>query len=141
MIAAMIPESHHGAWKGPNRLWFENPEPEMSEGTLVAAAGALNYAWFFGGQTQEGELELFGPAGAVRAAWKDTFHATSGMALHGRMDGGLLVLYGTYGAGDGPEWGWRIEIDVRDPQHLLLRMFNIDPSDRSMLAVDLRGAR
>jgi hypothetical protein len=137
----MIPESHHGAWKGPNRLWLENPEPEISDGSLIASASTLSYTWLFGGQTKEGKLALFGPAGAVRADWNDTFHATSGMALHGRFDAGLLLLYGTYAAGDGPEWGWRIEVDVRDPQHLLLRMLNIDPNDNATLAVDLRGAR
>jgi hypothetical protein len=137
----MIPQSHQGAWKGPNRLWLEKPEPETSEGTLMADTSTLRYTWLFGGQSREGELTLFGPAGAVRAAWKDTFHAASGMALHGRFDSGVLSLYGTYGAGDGPEWGWHIEVDVRDPQHLQLRMFNIDPSDNITMAVDLRGGR
>lgn len=137
----MIPQSHHGAWKGSNRLWLDSSEPETSDGTVVASATTLNYTWLYGGKQKQGEIALFGPAGAVRAAWNDTFHATCGMALHGRFDGGVLSLYGTYAAGDGPEWGWRIEVDVRDPQHLGLRMFNVDPSDNMTMAVDLRGVR
>jgi hypothetical protein len=138
----MIPASHHGAWRGPNRLWLEDPAtPERSQGTLEASSASLSYTWSFRGAEQTGKIALSGPAGSLRANWTDTFHAKDGMVLHGRLLDGEIVLYGTYGAGEGPDWGWRIEIDGRDPEHLVLRMFNLEPEGAPAPAVDLRGAR
>jgi hypothetical protein len=138
----MIPSSHHGAWKGPNRLWLSDPaNPERSEGTITAEASRLRYTWSFRGKPHEGELELGGPPGAVRGAWKDSFHMEKGTVLHGCFAEGRLVLYVTYSVGDSPEWGWRIEVDVRDPEHLALRMFNIEPTGTIQPAVDLHGSR
>ena len=137
----MIPASHHGAWRGANRLWMESPEPDRSDGTMDLAETTISYTWAFQGAPQQGRIDLFGPGGAVRAEWKDTFHASDGMTLHGAMSGGVLELSTTYGAGDGPEWGWRIVLDTLDPEHLTLRMFNILPGDTSMPAVALLATR
>lgn len=137
----LIPSSHRGDWRGPNRLWFQGPEPERSEGQLAVASRSVKYGWSYQGKSQSGEIDLWGPPGAVRAAWKDTWHAADGMALHGHLHEGVLRLYGTYPAGEGPEWGWRIEVDTRDPEHLSLRMFNLLPGGVIVPAVDLRAAR
>jgi hypothetical protein len=137
----VIPASHHGTFRGPNRLWFEGPSPDRCEGTIESTASNLRYTWSFRGKPQHGEMELAGPAGALRCSWKDTWHAEQGMVLHGHARDGEVILYGTYPAGNGPEWGWRIDIDARDPEHLLLRMFNLEPDGAPVLAVDLRGGR
>ena len=138
----MIPSTHHGAWRGPNRLWLEDPAaPERSEGTLEATASTVKYTWSFKGAAHHGEISLAGPAGALAATWTDTWHAEQGMLLHGLSQDGQILLYGTYPAGDGPDWGWRIEIDGRDPEHLGLRMFNVPPAGAAVPAVDLRGTR
>lgn len=138
----MLASSHHGSWRGPNRLWLEDPVlPERSDGSLEAEATALSYGWSFRGEPQQGRLELAGPLSSLRAAWTDSWHAKDGMVLHGAGDAQFVTLYGTYPAGDGPEWGWRIEIDARDPEHLTLRMFNVQPAGAAGLAVELRGAR
>jgi hypothetical protein len=138
----MIPETHHGYWHGPNRLWMEDPSaPKRSDGSIDAAATTLRYRWSLEDKPHEGLIELSGPPGAVAAQWKDSFHASDGMQLHGLLHDGQLALYGTYPAGDGPDWGWRIELDTRDPEHLTLRMFNLFPSGEVYPAVDLRGER
>ena len=138
----MFPTTHHVTWTGENRLWFEDPtKPERSDGTLTIGESSFTYTWSFQDQPQKGELTLRGPNGSLRADWRDTFHAESGMQLHGFYRDRVLRLFGTYGAGDGPDWGWRIELDLCDPDHATLRMFNMLPSGEEMLAVDLRGAR
>jgi hypothetical protein len=137
----LIPTSHHGAWRGVNRLWFGSPEPERSDGTLDVAETTVSYTWVFQDEPQQGRIALFGPSGAVRAEWTDTFHAADGMTLHGQVDDGVLVLFGTYAAGDSPEWGWRIDLDTLDPEHLTLRMFNLLPAGPRMPAVALQAAR
>ena len=138
----MIPKSHLGIWTGPNRLWFEDPAtPEGSDGRIEAGTNGLRYTWAFRGEAQSGELALAGPDASLRADWTDTWHAPDGMALHGFLAGGELQLFGTYAAGNGPEWGWQIALDLRDPKHLTLRMFNVPPGAEPVIAVDLRGER
>lgn len=137
----MIPQTHQGEWRGPNRLWLHGPDPERSDGQLVAGGRQLSYTWEFQGEAQTGTLSCAGPLGSLEARFQDSFHAQDGMTLHGAVQGARLRLFGTYPAGDGPPWGWRIELDWADPEHLTLRMFNLPPSDPEAIAVDLRGAR
>jgi hypothetical protein len=138
----MLPSSHQARWTGENRLWLEHPaEPERSDALLDAAGMSVAYRWSFRGKPQQGKIELSGPPGSLRADWTDSWHAPDAMVLHGRMDDGLLLLYGTYPAGEGPAWGWKIELDMRDPEHFVLRMFNLDPDGSIAPAVDLRGGR
>ncbi len=139
----MIPPSHQGTFKGPNRLWLMPGTPaQVSDGTLLVTADRVSIRWAHEGAAKEGELVLNGPAPSCRANFTDTFHAADGLVLHGRADGAELLLYGTYPAGDGsPDWGWRIVLDWSDPENFTLRMFNVLPDGREALAVDLRGAR
>jgi hypothetical protein len=144
----MIPESHRGSWAGPNRLWLEPGTPvHRSEGTLTVTGTELTYTWSYQGAPHHGRLQWFGPLGSMRAEWQDTWHNTGGSTYHGRAGEGTADFYGTYPAGDGPEWGWRISLDWRDPEHFLVRMYNLvppsyaPPDGVTALAVDLRGAR
>jgi hypothetical protein len=63
------------------------------------------------------------------------------MLLHGLFEENVLRLYGTYSGGEGPDWGWRIELDLRDPEHATLEMFNLEPAGAIHPAVLLRGNR
>lgn len=139
---AYLPESHRGFFRGPNRLWLMPGTPvSRSDGTIEAGAARIAYTWAHDGKRHEGTLELFGPHASCRGLLRDTFHAESGLTLHGLLEDGLLRLFTTYPAGDGPDWGWRIELDLRDPEHLVLRMFNCLPGGPTVMAVELRGAR
>jgi hypothetical protein len=137
----MISAAHHGSWRGPNLLWLEAPGPERSDGSMDVAATTVAYTWSFKGQPIAGRIALFGQPGALRAEWTDGFHAADGITLHGLLDAGVLRLYGTYAAGDGPEWGWRIELDTREADACTLRMFNLPPDGPAEPAVELRGTR
>lgn len=139
----MLPPSHHGRFVGENRLWLMPGTPvHRSEGTLEADATGLRISWAHDGKAQHGTLRLRGPAPSCRADLQDSFHAADGLVLHGCVRGTELYLYATYPAGDGsPDWGWRIELDWSDPEHLTLRMFNLLPDGTEALAVELRGAR
>lgn len=143
----MLPATHHGSWAGPNRLWFEDPvAPERSDGRLQLEDRAIRYEWAFRGDAQSGSMTLAGVPGAVHAEWTDTWHASDGMRLYGTFEDGELRLYTTYSAGEAPEgaaveWGWRVELDVRDPEGVRLRMFNLPPDSPPMIAVDLLATR
>lgn len=139
----MIPASHHGRFVGPNRLWFMPGTPaHLSDGTLVVAADRVAVSWAHDGAAKEGALVLTGPAPACRADFIDTFHASSGLVLHGHSEGSTVRLYTTFPAGDGsPDWGWRIVLDWCDPDHFSFRMFVVHPDGNEALSVDLLGAR
>lgn len=140
---SMIPKSHHGSWTGPNRLWVTDPEnPFRSDGTIECTEDGIDYTWSKDDKEHHGSIRLHGQPAALRIAFKDTFHAGSEMALHGHVVDGVMRTFGTYGAGPGqPEWGWIIELDWRDPEALVLRMFNVMPKVGSVPAVVLSGTR
>ncbi len=139
----MIPDSHHGLYTGINRLWFKPGTPaNVSDGTLTVSADRVAVRWAFKDAPKEGELVLRGPGQACRGDFTDTFHAASGMVLHGRQDGKAVLLYTTFPAGEGlPDWGWRIALDWYDPDHFSFRMFVVKPDGQEQLSVELRGAR
>lgn len=139
----MIPSSHHGRFGGINRLWFMPGTPaHVSDGALVVASNRVSVRWAHDGAPKEGELVLRGPGPFCRCDFTDTFHAASGLLLHGHVQGSTVRLFGTYPAGDGlPDWGWRIVLDWRDPDHFHVRMFNVPPDGTDVLGVDLLAAR
>lgn len=138
-----LPATHHGEWAGPNRLWIFDPDkPDRSDGTLDVAAKTVRYTWARGDKNHKGVIELSGQPAALRCDWKDDFHAAEGLTLHGFQREGVVHLYGTYPAGEGqPDWGWQIELDARDREAFVLRMFNVVPSEGPMPAVVLHGTR
>lgn len=136
-----LPTSHHGAWHGANRLWIMDPaKPFRSDGSLEVAGRTLRYAWSHEGAVQTGMLELRGQPAALKASWQDTFHAADPFTLHGFLEGGELRLFTTYDAGDAC-WGWRVELDFRDPEACTMRMFNVMPGLGAVPAVVLHGTR
>ena len=139
----MIPATHHGTFQGTNRLWMMPGTPaHVSSATLDVTSQRLVIRWAHEGTSQEGSLVLAGPTPSCRGEFTDSFHAVQTLLLHGRVDGAQLLLYGTYPAGDGsPDWGWRVVLDWSDPEHFVVRMFNVLPDGLEALAVDLRAAR
>ena len=139
----MIPKSHHGSWAGPNRLWLMDPDkPFRSDGTIECTAEGIDYTWSKEGKQHRGSLRIHGQPEALRIAFKDTFHAGTGMDLNGHLEDRVIRTYGTYGAGpDQPEWGWILELDWRDPEALVMRMFNVVPKVGAVPAVVLQGTR
>lgn len=139
----MIPASHHGRFTGLNRLWFEpGTTSHDSAGELIVSANQVAVRWAHGGVEKLGTLTLSGPTPACKGDYSDTFHASSGMTLHGWSRAAVVELFGTYPAGDGsPDWGWRITLDWNDPDFFTFRMFNVYPDGQEAIAVDLRGAR
>lgn len=138
-----LPDTHHGNWAGPNRLWIFDPTtPDRSDGTVEVAAKTVRYTWSRGDKAHEGVIELAGQPAALRCDWTDTFHAGNGMTLNGYEREGVVYLYGTYPVGEGqPEWGWQIQLDARDREAFVMRMFNVVPGHGPMPAVVLYGTR
>ena len=129
-------ESMPGAWRGTNRLYLEGADGPVltSPSTLTAAWAAkkfleLRYDWLHENVVQEGVI-LFGAEGNS-AAWVDSFHQSKHPMF---CQGEPLNVKGSYSAGEGPDWGWRITLALQDEQ-LILTMYNIAPDGAEYLAV------
>lgn len=137
----VLPATHHGAWAGPNRLWITDPaNPFRSDGTLVVSERTVRYTWSFKGKDHSGTVDLKGQPAAMKATWTDSFHAADTFTLYGYQEAGVIRLFTTYDAGEAT-WGWQIELDFRDPEACVMRMFNVMPELGAVPAVVLQGKR
>ena len=110
-----------GRWHGTTRLHLSPGDPpDESPSTLdvEAAVGGrfvrLDQGWTYKGQPQQGTM-LVGhdpKAGTASVHWADTFHmGRKVLACTGTLgDDGIIDVRGTYSAGAGPDWGWRIQL-------------------------------
>ncbi len=114
-------------WSGTNELWLDpsGDEADKSEATLQIEASKLSYTWSQEGTQHGGSITW----NEDRAAFQDTFHASTPMALeHVAGSWALLDVEGTYPAPEGPPWGWRIYLSLRPgDEELVLQMLNITP--------------
>lgn len=137
-----FPPTHHGVWKGANRLWMMDPDnPSRSDGSAEVGPQSVTYTWEHEGVRHTGTIDLKGQPHALKANLTDTFHAAAGLTLHGFMRHGRINLYGTYPAGDYGEWGWIIELDMQDREHFFVRMYNVIPGHDPVTAVVFQSSR
>jgi hypothetical protein len=141
-----------GNWRGLNRLWLSPGAPvRESETTCLVAPAAgqrfltFQYTWSDEGNPQGGLL-LVGyemSSRTVRAAWIDSWHMQDAIMLcQGTVDTqGAVTVKGTYAAPPGPDWGWLIEIAPQNEDLFDLRMYNVPPQEKAVLAVEARYVR
>lgn len=129
-----------GTWRGSNRVQPSADDAvDESTSTLIVTPILNNtflridQTWSWQGTPQSGSL-LIGYArtsGVVTIHWVDTWHnGTRIMPLVGEFDSrGVLNTRGHFPAPPGPDWGWRIEIQVKDSR-LVMNMFCVEPEGR-----------
>lgn len=132
-----------GNYTGPNLLWFMDPDkPLESDGTAAVEGNDIRYTWSYEGKPQTGVMTCAFTDSGVTAELTDSWH-TGGkpMAFTGDYVADAIVVNGTYAAGEGPDWGWRIELRVPAAGELLIEMFNIQPDGVEQIAVRMRMNR
>lgn len=130
MNSALIAEA--GSWIGEHH--FKDPysrELEISPSSATVTSilqGTflrLDYTWACQGTSHEGTM-LLGSDEGLTAYWADTYHmGREVMKMKGTWHDQTLRLEGSYPAGEGPDWGWIIELDPG----LEMRMFNVAPGE------------
>lgn len=140
-----------GNWAGTNRLWLDPEEPARdSESIMVVGTKGkgrfvtFTYTWANGEEPQDGLL-VFAfdeERNAITAHWLDSFHTGDKvMAFEGgAVEGGAVLVRGTYAAPPGPDWGWTIRVEPGDDSFRIV-MHNIWPEGREELAVEAQYAR
>ena len=99
-------------------------EAITSDCSITIGANAIDYVWSYEGKPHAGKLALRDGG----AEFSDSWHSPAAMPMKAAADTWALVdVHGTYAAGDGPPWGWRIYLSHRPTDELVLQMTNINP--------------
>lgn len=135
-----------GEWDGINRLYVDpkgKPDESDSRILITPLLGKsfvrIDQIWSYQGKPQEGSMLVgFDPdAQQVSLHWIDTFHMSRKVMICTGATGQdqTIDVLGSYSAPAGPDWGWRITVEIRGKGKLEIRMFNIDPDRNQQLAV------
>jgi len=132
-----------GSYRGTNHLILDPAEPPRPSAATATATPVsrgkvvqIDYTWDDNGP-QEGSLLVGAHDGSdgILVAWTDSWHLGNKlMVFSGEIDSTSLRVLGTYtavgaGAPPGPDWGWRIVVELGEAGSFILRMFNIAPDD------------
>ncbi len=137
-----------GDWQGTYRLilsWLPEPDFISNSGLRVNSVAndaflLFTYDWHHEGIAQDGILMIGNnnKKGEATASWVDSW-GMSGKIMNcfGSVnDRGDITLIGSYEAGDGPDWGWKIHIPCPQSNQLQILMYNISPDGEESLAGD-----
>lgn len=141
-----------GEWEGTTRTWFE-PGVLGDESTWRGIIRPLfdgrfvvhEYAGTLCGEELHG-LCIMGydlTSRKWQSAWVDVHHMFTGiMFSEGDPGDHGFAVTGSYPLADGsPRWGWRTEVEQNDPDHLVIRAYNISPAGEEALGVETRYTR
>ena len=134
------------AWAGQNRLHDPTTgQPDDSAATLTLQPMLdgrfirVDYTWLYRDEDQSGALLIGHNIDQQRLTghWLDTWHMGHDvMQLVGvPTPDESIALTGSYPAPPGPDWGWRIHLDLQGNE-LTLTMINITPDGEEQPAVD-----
>ncbi|MBS1714440.1 MAG: hypothetical protein JST30_08910 [Armatimonadetes bacterium] len=136
-----------GRWTGSSRLNLpylpEGEQVEESASTLTVTTdqkqtyATVDITWSTKGDDQTGRILVAGGEdGNVSAGWSDSWHQSGGvMSLVGNGMTGPTKVTGAFSAGEGPDWGWRIEFWSDGPDAFQMKMFVITPDGEETWAV------
>jgi len=141
-----------GSWEGSTLTWLE-PGKLSDESPQRGVTQRIHGGWFvlheyesnFQGNRTTG-LAVYGYHLARRcfeSTWTDTFHMGTGMMVShgGEIPRGFSVL-GQYDSPIGGEpWGWRTQVELIDPNNLIITAWNIAPGQQEVKAVETTYTR
>ncbi|RKH63765.1 DUF1579 domain-containing protein [Corallococcus aberystwythensis] len=142
-----------GAWEGVARTWFqpdkledESPISGTFRSVLDGRFVVHEYTSAMGGKPLSGVATLGYHLDKQQftMSWVDTFHVgTDIMPLLGEPGvSDRISVTGSYFTGEqSPRWGWRVDIEVKGPDALVITHFNIEPGAAPQKAIEIQYKR
>lgn len=132
-------------WQGTAELWLDpmGNDAQTSQCSFEVDVSEVRYTWEYEGAPQNGSITLDASGGAFRDSWHNPAPMTCARVAASTA---LVNLLGSYAAGDGPRWGWRLILSLRPswegaPEALVLQMTNITPWGEEARAVRMVSSR
>lgn len=141
-----------GGWTGTTKLWLEpdvltDESPVLGTITLVLEGRFAIYLYqgSIEGETQHG-MFTFGYNTTIdqyEASWVDSFHNNTAImfCVGSAKENGFSVLGSFPDPTGGPDWGWRTEVELVNPDHLIITAYNISPEGDEAKATESRLTR
>jgi hypothetical protein len=126
MPAMTLRELENTKWVGRAELWLDSLQNETitCDCSITVRPDAVEYTWSYEGKPHTGRVSLREGG----ADFVDSWHSPTAMPAKSNAGSWALVdVFGTYAAGDGPPWGWRIYLSHRPTDELVLQMTNVNP--------------
>ena len=127
-----------GNWEGNTRTWFEkdvladeSPMRGKVKNLMDGRFICYEYTGDLNGKPFEGQMLWAYDLGNQKCScsWVDTFHmGTAMMYSEGQETKNGFEVLGSYsGPGIPDPWGWRTELEIINPNQVIIRALNISP--------------
>jgi len=141
-----------GTWAGTMHTWLEPegaPYEAPVQGSIQLVLDGRFALYLYQSRLQDEPVHGLLTMGyntvleRYEASWIDSFHTrTAVMFCTGEQNATGFWVLGSYPDPlGGPDWGWRMELELRDPEHIVLTAFNISPEGVETKAVMTSLAR
>jgi len=141
-----------GGWTGTSKIWLE-PGKLLDEAPLVGNIQVVldgRFVMFLYQSSVEGEAQhgmfTFGyntTKDQYEASWLDSWHNNTAImsCVGSAREKGFQVIGRYPDPAEGPDWGWRTEVELVDEDHLTITAYNITPEGEETKATEAKLTR
>ena len=141
-----------GGWTGTSKIWLE-PEKLLDEAPIVGNIQVVldgRFVMFLYQSSVEGETQhgmfTFGyntTKDQYEASWLDSWHNNTAImfCVGSATNNGFQVLGRYPDPTEGPDWGWRTEVELINEDNLLITAYNITPNGEEAKATEAKLTR